>query len=162
MKKWFLFTLCWIFLHSLGAAQSTAATSEANDREAVRQVVLDYVEGIYNVDPARVERSVHPKLAKSGFYRPPADAAYRPVSAMTFEQLIQIAKTWNKDGKLRKDAPKEITIFDVQDQTASAKLVADWGTDYFHLAKFDGRWMILNVLWQSPPKKPTGANAEAK
>jgi hypothetical protein len=24
-----------------------------------------------------------------------------------------------------------------------------------HLAKFDGKWMIVNVLWQSPPKKTT-------
>ena len=70
---------------------------------------------------------------------------------MTFERLVEVAKTYNKDGKLRKDAPKEITIFEVQDQTATAKLVADWGTDYFHLGKFDGKWMIVNVLWQSPP-----------
>ncbi len=26
--------------------------------------------------------------------------------------------------------------------------------DYFHLAKYDGKWMIVNVLWQSlPPRK---------
>jgi len=72
---------------------------------------------------------------------------------MTFEQLKDVARNWNKDGKLRKDAPKEITVFDVLDQTATAKLVAEWGIDYFHLAKFDGKWMIINIVWQSPPKK---------
>ena len=46
-----------------------------------------------------------------------------------------------------------ITVYDVLDQTATAKLVAEWGIDYMHLAKFDGKWMIVNVLWQSPPKK---------
>jgi hypothetical protein len=35
---------------------------------------------------------------------------------MTFEQLVQLAKTWNREGKLRKDAPKEITVYEVQDQ----------------------------------------------
>ena len=39
------------------------------------------------------------------------------------------------------------------DQTASIKLVAEWGVDYMHLAKFDGKWMIVNMLWQGPPKK---------
>jgi hypothetical protein len=50
-------------------------------------------------------------------------------------------------------APKDITVFDVQDQTASAKLTAWWGTDYLLLAKEKGRWMIIQVLWQSPPPK---------
>ncbi len=72
---------------------------------------------------------------------------------MTFEQLIEVAKNWNKAGKLRKDAPKEVTIFDVLDQTATAKLVAEWGTDFMHLAKFEGKWMIVNVLWQSPKRQ---------
>jgi hypothetical protein len=137
---------------SLALLPATGAAQANNNREAVRLAVLDYVEGVYNVEPSRIERSVHPKLAKTGFYRGPKDETYRPASAMTFEQLIEVAKNWNKAGKLRKDAPKEITIFEVTDQTATAKLVAEWGIDYFHLAKFDGKWMIINVLWQSPPQ----------
>ncbi|MEP7273666.1 MAG: nuclear transport factor 2 family protein [Acidobacteriota bacterium] len=124
----------------------------ANEKEAVRQAVLDYVEGVYNVEPARIERSVHPNLAKLGFYRPPAENAYRPGSTMTFQRLVEVAKTYNKDGSLAKNAPKEVIIYDVMDQTASVKLVAEWGTDYMHLARFDGKWKIVNVLWQSPPK----------
>ena len=125
---------------------------ETADREAVRQAVLDYVEGIYNVEPSRVERSVHPKLAKIGFYRGPNDPAFRSGSNMTFEQLVELSRNWNKAGKLRKDAPKEVTIYEVLDQTATVKLVAEWGIDFMHLAKFDGKWMIINVLWQSPKK----------
>ena len=125
-----------------------------SDREAVRQAVLDYVEGIYNVQPERIERSVSPNLAKLGFYRPPTETAYRPGRSMAFQQLVEIAKSYNKEGKLRKDAPKDIEIFDVMDQTATVKLTAEWGIDYMHLAKMDGKWMIINVLWQShPPKK---------
>ena len=131
------------------------AAQDANtDREAVRQAVLDYVEGIYNVQPERIERSVSPNLAKLGFYRPPTETAYRPGRSMAFQQLVEIAKTFNKEGKLRKDAPKGIEIYDVMDQTATVKLTAEWGIDYMHLAKMDGKWMIINVLWQShPPKK---------
>jgi Putative lumazine-binding len=149
MKRSFFMALAILFVLPFCSAQ---AQTDA-DREAVRQAALDYVEGIYNVEPSRIERSVHPKLAKLGFYRPPADDAYRPGSTMTFERLVEIAKNYNKEGKLSKDAPKEVTILDVLDQTASVKLVAEWGVDYMHLAKFDGKWMIVNVLWQSPPKK---------
>ena len=149
MKRPLWFALCL----SLLCLSNTARAQTAADREAVRQAVLDYVEAIYHVEPARIERSVHPKLAKLGFYRPPADEAYRAGSAMSFERLLEVAKSYNKEGKLPKDAPKEITLLDVLDQTASAKLVAEWGIDYLHLAKFDGKWLIVNVLWQSPPKK---------
>ena len=51
------------------------------------------------------------------------------------------------------NAVKDIVLYDVQDQTASAKLTAWWGTDYLLLAKEKGRWTILQVLWQSPPPK---------
>ena len=35
--------------------------------------------------------------------------------------------------------------------TAVARLDAEWGVDYFQLAKIDGRWMIVNVIWQTYP-----------
>lgn len=156
MKATCLLTLAFACALLPGAARAQSSPNSA-DREAVRQAVLDYVEGIYNVEPARIERSVHPKLAKIGFYRPPTDAAYRPGATMTFEKLVEIAKTYNKEGKLPKDAPKEVVIYDVLDQTATAKLTAQWGVDYLHLARFDGRWMIINVLWQSPPIKSSAS-----
>lgn len=124
--------------------------STNDEREAVRQAVLDYVEGVYQVEPERIERSVHPELTKHGFYRQQGKDGYTP-GRMSYTQLVELSKTWNKAGKLPKTAPKEVVIYDVQDQTATAKLTAQWGTDYFHLAKYDGRWKIINVLWQSPP-----------
>lgn len=147
MRK--LFLLMAAFVISLPCAASAQSSA---DKEGVRQAVLDYVEGVYDVDPSRIERSVHPDLAKRGFFKRPDESAYRS-GQMTFTQLVEVAKTWNKDRKLAKDAPKEITVLDVLDQTASAKLVAAWGIDYFHLAKYDGKWKIINVLWQSHPKK---------
>src|SRR5215204_5914021 len=123
MTRSFLLALAFLLI-----AIPVAAQQEANaDREAVRQAVLDYVEGIYNVEPARIERSVSPNLAKTGFYRPPTETAYRPGRSMAFQQLVEIAKNFNKDGKLRKDPPKDIEIYDVMDQTATVKLTADWG-----------------------------------
>lgn len=131
------------------AAASWVTAGGDSDREAVRAALLDYVEGIYNVQPERIERSVHPSLRKHGFYV--KDGQYTEVP-MTYEQLVNLAGKYNKDGRIPKDAPKEITIFEVKDQTATAKLVAHWGQDYFHLAKYNGKWMITNVIWQSLPK----------
>ena len=118
------------------------------ERKAVERAVLDYAEGVYNIDPSLIRRGVHPGLAKLGFIQKDGQYVERP---MTFEELVEIAKTFNKDGQIPQDAPKKVTIYEVLDQTASAKLEAWWGIDYVHLAKFDGRWMIVNVLWQTLP-----------
>jgi hypothetical protein len=148
MRRVLLLTAASLILICAGRA----AAQSAPDREGVRQAVLDYVEGVYDVDPSRIERSVHPNLTKHGFFIKRGETAYSQ-GQMTFTQLVELSKSWNKERKLAKDAPKEITVFDVLDQTATAKLVAAWGIDYFHLAKFDGRWKIINIVWQTHPKK---------
>lgn len=139
-----------VLILALGLTPAAAAQTRG-DEEAVRQAVLDYVESIYEVDPARVERSVHPDLAKRGFFLKQGETAYVPLT-MTFAQLVELAKSYNRNGRVPKDAPKEVVVFEVADQTASAKATASWGIDYLHLAKYEGKWKIINVLWQSPPK----------
>lgn len=132
--------------------QGEAQEERSADWKAVEAACLDYVEGIYGVDPARIERSVDPKLVKLGFWRRSPEDEFSQVG-MTYEQLHDLAGSYNVDGRVPEDAPKEVTVLDVLDQTASAKLVASWGVDYFHLGKIEGRWKILQVLWQQPPAK---------
>ena len=48
----------------LGAGFQDPASA---DRAAVERAALDYVEGVYEVKPELIERSVHPDLAKVGF-----------------------------------------------------------------------------------------------
>jgi hypothetical protein len=128
-----------------------SAQTPTGDKEGVRLAALDYLEGIYNVQPERIERSVHPTLNKRGFYKKDAASPYVE-SPMTYEQLLKLAASWNKDGK-RDTKLREIVILDVLDQTAVVKLTASWGIDFMFLGKFDGKWKIVQILWQSHPPK---------
>ena len=74
-------------------ASAAPRNDHEKDREAVKQAALDYIEGIYEVNPARIERSVHPKLAKIGFYRKSADVPFGAGGNMTYERLLEVAKT---------------------------------------------------------------------
>ena len=111
---------------------------------------MDYVEAIYQGKPDLIERSVHPALVKRGFYRPDDASEYRAPALMSYEQLVDLAGWW-KDTKEGEELTFAVEVLDVLDVTAAAKLTADWGIDYMHLAKVDGRWMIVQVLWQSHP-----------
>ncbi len=118
------------------------------DKELVYAAIEDYVDGLYLVQPERIKKSVHPELMKKGFWRRDGNTEYDKESIMTFDELVDLASKWNAKGTLPKDAPRKIEIYDVQDQTATGKLTAQWGTDYFQLAKYDGKWMIVNIMWQ--------------
>ena len=141
-----LFALPLLFLLPTSSADVRDA-----DREAVEAAVRDYVEGIYEVQPERIERSVHPAMVKRGSWRPEGSTEYRTASVMTFEQLVELAGSWNVDDQQGADLTYEIEVQDVLDITASAKLSAKWGIDYFHLMKLDDEWKIIHVLWQSHP-----------
>jgi Putative lumazine-binding len=151
LSRVIVFAACLLVPASLGA-QQTRSTPSAEDTAGVKAAVLDYVEGIYLADTSRIVRSVRPELAKRGYFIPQNQTAYSN-EPMTYQELIGVARSWNAGRRRNPDTmPKEIQILDLLDQTASAKLVAQWGVDYFHLARYDGRWMIVNVLWQTPPK----------
>jgi hypothetical protein len=49
---------------------------------------------------------------------------------------------------------KDVTILDIFGNAASAKIVASDWVDYLHMAKWNGRWVIVNVLWELKPPRP--------
>jgi hypothetical protein len=117
------------------------------DRAAIKQAALDYIEGWYEGNADRMERSLHPELAKRIVLTDSKTGRSRldQMSAMTLVQTTR--KAYGKQTPPDKQQ-KDVTILDVFGNTASVKVVAvDW-IDYLHVAKFNGRWVIVNVLWE--------------
>ena len=133
------------------AITAAVGTAQSGDREAIRQAALDYVEGVYNTQPERIQRSVHPSLVKRGFFKRNGAGPYIE-APMSYQQLVDLAGTWNKD-KTRDTSIKKVDVLDALDQTAVAKVTASWGIDYLLLARYDGTWKIGQIVWQSPPPK---------
>ncbi|MEM7187432.1 MAG: nuclear transport factor 2 family protein [Bacteroidota bacterium] len=121
------------------------------DHDMVYAAVEDYVMALYNADPSRIERSVDTTLRKIGYYE--WEGKKYDNVPMTYDQLYKLSGSWNRDGsRTSESSPKIIDIYEVHDKTASAKLTAEWGIDFMHLSKVDGRWKIFNIMWQRPPK----------
>ena len=144
-----LLVLAAVLAAPLGAQGSPP--SSAAGEAGVRAAVLDYVEGFYEGDSTRLLRSVWPSALKYGYAK--RDAGPYAGMRMEFPSGFMSYARNVREGRTRTpaNAPKDIVVFDVQDQTASAKLTAWWGTDYLLLARENGRWMITHVLWQTPP-----------
>lgn len=131
-------------------AQAQTAAPTASDAELIKQTALDYIEGWYEGNAERMERSLHPELAKRIVRTD--NRGRSSLGSMGAMQLVQYTRV--SDGKnIPKDKQqKDVTVLDIFGNAASAKVVAaDW-IDYMHLAKWNGRWVIVNVLWELKPK----------
>ncbi len=133
------------------AAGTVRAQSDA-DREAIKQTALDYIEGFYDGNAERMERSLHPDLAKR-IVRTDASAGKSKLDHMTAPTLVQIAGNMKSRAVPKDKQQKDVTILDLFENAASVKIVANDWIDYLHVSKFDGRWVIVNVLWEMKPRK---------
>src|SRR2546429_8859438 len=121
------------------------------DAAAIRQTALDYIEGWYEGNAERMERALHPELAKR-IVRTNKDGVSQ-LGQMSAMSLVQGTRRGGGKNTLREQQQKDVTILDVYENAASVKIVAaDW-IDYLHMAKFNGRWVIVNVLWELKPAK---------
>jgi hypothetical protein len=131
----------------------------AADSAGVRQASVDYLDGFYAGDSTKHVRSIRPEVYKFGFGRARDAATYGPGQQMTWPQFHAFSGRVKASGKAPDPKwPKKVELLDVLDQTAATKVTAWWGTDYLLLGKFDGKWMITHVLWQSPPPAKAAAS----
>lgn len=130
----------------------TAPALSKEDAEGIRRAAMDYIEGWYAGDGARMERSLHPELAKRMVKTDPktGKSVLEQMSALTLVQDTR--QGWGKSTPPEKQQ-KDLTILDVYGGAATAKLVASEWIDYLHLTKYDGEWKIVNVLWELKPAK---------
>lgn len=137
---------------SQAARLQTASTTKQSEADAIRQTALDYIEGWYDGNAERMERALHPELAKRIVQTNAANgrSSLGQQSAMT---LVQNTRSRASRATPKDQQQKEVTILDVFEGAASAKIVASDWIDYLHLAKFNGRWVIVNVLWEMKPAK---------
>ena len=144
MKR-FLLCIALLAAHpSRGVAQTSA------DSTAVRQTALDYIEGWYEGNAERMERAIHPDLAKRivNFDQQRNRSVLGHQSAMT---LVQNTRRGGGKETPANQQRKDVRILDMFGNTASVRIDAGSWIDYLHVVKWNGRWVIINVLWENRP-----------
>ncbi|HEU4464225.1 MAG TPA: nuclear transport factor 2 family protein, partial [Gemmatimonadota bacterium] len=134
----------------LAFAPSRAGAQSAADSMDIRQAALDYIEGYYDGDAMRMERALHPELAKRIVRADSTGVGW--ISSMGASQLIAGTRAGSSREIPEADRKTIVTILDVFQNVASAKIDAGPWIDYLHLARVNGRWVIINVLWELLPR----------
>lgn len=131
-------------------ASGISAQASDPDKTAITQTALDYIEGWYEGNPDRMERALSPDLAKRIVRTDPQGRSM--LQQMSAMGLVQNVKRGGGKNTPKERQQKDVTILDVFENAASVKIVASDWVDYLQMAKFNGRWVIVNVLWELKPQ----------
>lgn len=118
-----------------------AQTNEQND---IKNVVNGYIENFFENKYPEMEVNLHEQLSKRGVNQ---DGTLNPnVSKEDLKKIMEKQRAFPK--KYQKNIISDIKI---NNRVATAVLKtgypkARW-TEYIHLAKFNGKWVIMDVFW---------------
>jgi hypothetical protein len=148
MRHWYLPALAAVQTLAFGGIQAQTAA----DTTAIRATALNYVEGWYEGNAERMARALHPELVKRIVVRD-TTTGRTMVQGMGTSVLVNSTRHGYGKETPRERQQKDVSVLDIFGNAASVKAVmADW-IDYMHMAKVDGRWVIVNVLWERKPDK---------
>ena len=126
------------------ALSTTAQISKAqDDRAAISATVNDYIQAYFTGDSARMERTLHPAYLKHSIPRAGVSAH---MTEWTGLQMVEDIRSAGAPQLTAAERNTEITVLDVQGDTAAARLITAGWTDYMMLAKWQGQWKIVSVL----------------
>ena len=122
-------------------------SADQGDEAKIRATALDYIAGVLEADLARMERCLHPELAKRA-YLPGVDGKPQ-LSHMSALALIRDARTWEPSP----DRQATVTILDRYEGAASVRTTFDEWIDYMHIVQVGEEWKIIHVLWELTPEE---------
>ena len=133
---------------SVATPRATLAQTAA-DSVAIEQAALDYIQGYYSGSSERMEKALHPELAKRIVRTTPDGQS--SLDQMNAQTLVDITRRMAQRPIPEEDWQDDVTILDIFENVASVRVDATAWIDYLHLAKWNGEWKIVNVLWEMRP-----------
>jgi hypothetical protein len=125
------------------------------DSIAITETALNYGEGWYSGDAARMEKAIHPDLNKvCPVVMPKTGKTFLIISS--YSGLIEPTRA--KAGLVDESERNiKVKILKINNNVACAKLTSAQFNDYLEMVKIEGQWKIVNVLWtfgeDSPNRK---------
>ena len=139
-----------LLLLCLLAVPGTLSAQTAADSTAIRAAALDYLDGYYSGSVERMERALHPELAKR-IVRTAPQTGESVLEQMDTPTLVRITGSMAQRPVPEDQRRSDVTILDIYGNVASVRVDAVQWVDYLHLAKWNGEWKIVNVLWEMRP-----------
>jgi hypothetical protein len=121
-------------------AQTTADTT------GIVATAHNYIDGWYSNDGPRMESALHTHLAKRLVYS----------DSMKHSHLVDLTALELVQGTIHHPPStgakrNEVKILDLFGNVAMVRIDADTWVDFLQEVKWNGKWIILNVVWENRP-----------
>jgi hypothetical protein len=142
MKRIVIAFLICMLAPILLSTQSLAANPP--DSVVIKQTVLDFYNGYYSGDTARMEKSIHPDINRAT-PRDVPQTGRTLLAYSTYSALIE--NTRAKVGALDDTARHiQVKIINIDTDVANVKVTSAAFTDFVQVVKLDGPWKIVNAI----------------
>jgi hypothetical protein len=116
------------------------------DSAAIREAVIDYVDGWWTGDAERMARCLHPSLVKRRIF-PHRDTGRSLMQSDTKNDLVEYTRAGGGSDRPDEKGEVNVSILALDGDIATVVASSDRYVDYIHLARWNSRWVIVNVLW---------------
>jgi hypothetical protein len=126
-------------------AEAIDETIRPDDAAAIRGCVLDYFEGWFDGDAARMDRALHPGLAKHSLGQGPDRSD--TLDLTTKDEMVEATRQGSGRSRDLPDRAIRIDIASVSGDIASAIVHSAVYVEYALLARTADGWRITATLW---------------
>lgn len=136
---------------SLGLVTAAVAEEAADEKAAITQAALDYIEGWFEGNAERMDRALHPQLAKRKVIQNPQTGEENFVH-LTKTQMVEATRAGGGKSTPADQRAIKVVILDIYRDIACVRVDSVKYIDYIHLVKSGATWKIVNVLWTNNVK----------
>jgi hypothetical protein len=112
----------------------------SGERDAIVAAALDYFEGWFDGDVARMERALHRELVKRS---PSGDT----LDETTAAEMVDATRRGVGRSRDVKDRRIEVDVVDMHRDVACVVVRSAVCREYLQLARTEAGWKIVNALW---------------
>lgn len=125
---------------------SVATAESPDDMSAIRETAMNYMQSWYDGDAEMMTSSIHETLCKRHF----RNAHDREKNLRHISASEMISYTAGGYGKrlCREACDITVVILDHYQKMANVKVVSPHYYEYLHVVKMNGKWVIVNTLYQ--------------
>jgi len=117
------------------------------DIKAIHETVEDYYGGWYEANPERMRRCLHADLAKRAIKLDDTGKEY--LLHLTKDVMVDATRDGGGSDASAGKKNWTMTILDSYEEIATVKVASGEYMEYIHLAKHNGQWLIVNVIYTS-------------
>jgi hypothetical protein len=131
----------------LGVATPVSwAAQVPEERAQVAAVARDYLESWYTADADRMGRALHADMVKR--YVNSLRTGRQVVYSLTRDQMVEMTRAGGGSKVPPESRRIAVDVLEISGDIAVARASSSEYLEYLSLAKCNGQWAIINILWR--------------